>query len=250
MAVNLNERDDAYFKQLAEIFGVEPELIRLLSENTNVFAMRRHTTQNYAYYDLFKRIINVPGCIAEFGVFWGNGLFNWLNLMETFLPLDRGRKVFGFDDFKGYQRPIDITDRKGVDYIEKIRGGFSLDHEKITQFVEIKNSDNIIPYDKRCILYNGNVFDTFSKFEIDNPGVRLSLVVADLNLREPTKFVIENSWELMPPGGIMVFRGYGSKPWEGESAAVDEFIKEKNIKKLETIPYNNTPGAFITKGVE
>ena len=31
------------------------------------------------------------------------------------------------------------------------------------------------------------------------------------------------------------------------SYAVDEFIAENKIRKLETIPYNNTSGAFIIK---
>lgn len=250
MTINLKERDDSYFEGLAEMLNVDPKLVQFISENINLFAMRRHISQNYAYYDLFKRVINVPGSVAEFGVFWGNGLFNWLNLMETFLPLDRGRKVFGFDDFQGYNRELGFEDTKGVDYIENIRGNFGLDSDRIIRLTQIKNSDNIIPFDERCILYNGNIFDTFSEFENENPGVRLSLVVADLNLRKPTKFVIEKSWKLMAPGAIMIFRGYGSKPWEGESAAVDEFIAENKIRKLETIPYNNTPGAFIIKGEE
>ena len=244
-----NVRDSLFFDKLGEILDIDPQKVKFISENFNSFTMRRHTNQNYAYYDIFKKIENVPGSIAEFGVYWGNGMFNWLGLMETFLPLDRGRKVFGFDDFKGYKRQLELNDEKGVEYIKHLRGDFTVDISLIETLVEIKNSDNLVPNDKRCIIYNGDVTETFQQFEIENPGVRLSLALVDVNLQSPTKFIIDNCWRLMPPGGIMVFRGYGSKPWEGEAVAVDEFLDEQAINKLETITYNNTPGAFITKGM-
>ena len=37
-------------------------------------------------YELFKKIINVPGDICECGVFKGTGIFTWIKLLKLFKP--------------------------------------------------------------------------------------------------------------------------------------------------------------------
>ncbi|MDA8760487.1 TylF/MycF family methyltransferase [Amylibacter sp.] len=245
--MDLKIRDEAFFENLSKIVNVDTDKLRFISENINCFTMRRHVNQNIAYYEIFKEVINVPGSIAEFGVYWGNSLFSWLNLLETFVPLDRGRKVFGFDDFNGYLRDKEDIDKVGVSYISEIRGNFVVDEGDVRDIIGIKNSDNVIPYDERCILYAGNITETINQFKAEQTGVRLCLANIDLNLKKPTKYTLENIWQLIVPGGIIIFRGYGSKPWEGESAAVDEFLKTKGLTDLRTISFNNTPGAYVKK---
>tara|TARA_E500000178_G_C16758137_1_gene633477 strand:+ start:268 stop:606 length:339 start_codon:yes stop_codon:yes gene_type:complete len=100
----IKKRDDEYWTQISHLVEENNIDLKFISENICSFSMRRHTNQIIAYYDIFSKIINSPGSILEFGVFYGNGLFTWLNLLETFVSTDRGRKVYGFDDFKGYNR--------------------------------------------------------------------------------------------------------------------------------------------------
>ena len=51
-----------------------------------------------AKYELFKKVINVPGDICECGVFRGSGIFTWVKLMMIFKP-NNNFKVVGFDLF-------------------------------------------------------------------------------------------------------------------------------------------------------
>ena len=55
-------------------------------------------------YELFKKIINVPGDICECGVFKGTGIFTWIKLLKIFKP-NNSFKVIGFDFFKNKNRP-------------------------------------------------------------------------------------------------------------------------------------------------
>ena len=52
----------------------------------------------FARYEIFKKIIKVPGDIIECGVFKGTGHIYWLKLLKIYDPLSI-RKVIGFDTF-------------------------------------------------------------------------------------------------------------------------------------------------------
>ena len=51
-----------------------------------------------ARYELFKKIVKVPGDICECGVFKGSVIFTWVKLMKLFKP-NNNFKVVGFDLF-------------------------------------------------------------------------------------------------------------------------------------------------------
>ena len=58
-------------------------------------------TKILARYELFKRVIDLPGDIVEGGVFKGTGLLYWAKLIQVFNPLSY-RRVIGFDTFEGF----------------------------------------------------------------------------------------------------------------------------------------------------
>ena len=73
------------------------------------------------------------------------------------------------------------------------------------------------------------------------------LLVVDVNLYSPTKIALENLYDLLVPGGVLALRGYGVKPWEGESLAVDEFLIERKIKKINSFEFSMYPSIYIIK---
>ena len=97
-----SKRDEIFWQELDKIIQdyklSNKNILRLI----HGFTQRRDIVQTLAYYEL-SLIKDKPGSIVEAGVFMGNGLFTWAKLMETFCPGDRGRKVYGFDNFKGYE---------------------------------------------------------------------------------------------------------------------------------------------------
>ena len=245
----LIERDTKYWEQIQEVIDDNNLSIKFISENMNSFVMRRDSAQYLAYFEIFQQVKELPGCFAEFGIFWGSGFFTWLNLLELFIPLDRGRLHLGFDDFSGYEREIEPFEENSVKYINKRRGGdFKSPADAIKKLIEIKNSDNLVAGNERAILYEGNIQNIWNDFRKENLGVRFSLVCIDFNLYKPTSFILAKVAELIVKGGIIVLRGYGVKPWEGESKAVDEFLENCKYRFImKNITYSNTPGAYLIK---
>lgn len=91
-----------------------------------------------------------------------------------------------------------------------------------------------------------NLSVSLDKFINESPGVRLNLIMINANLYSSTSLALEKLFNLVIRGGGICFRGYGCKPWEGESQAVDEFI-ESNKFLLRSLCFSNFPSAYIIK---
>ncbi len=111
----------------------------------------------------------------------------------------------------------------------------------------LHNLDSLIPGGERVKLYNSDFNKTFKYFKDENHGVRLNILVVDVNLYLPTKNALDSFYNLLVPGGILAFRRYGVKPWEGESKAVDEFMKEKRITEMHSFDFSIYPALYLIK---
>lgn len=241
------ERDKYYWQEIEELKTKYDISLETILKNYMAFIQRRDLPQLLAYYDLLKKVKDLPGSIVEIGVFMGNGLFTWTKLIETFFPGNRGKKVFGFDNFSGYEQEISKCDVKAVEYIKNIVGDFKINYSFVNKLEKLHNLDSMIPGVERVKIYNGNFDTTFENFKKENYGVRLKILVVDVNLYLPTKKSLESFWDLLVPGGLILLRGYGVKPWEGESKAVDEFMKLKGINKMNSFDFSMYPALYLIK---
>lgn len=68
-----------------------------------------------AHYELYKKIINLPGAVVELGVFKGNSLIQFATFREL-LENERSRKIVGFDTFEMFSQGGQVfTDRGFVE---------------------------------------------------------------------------------------------------------------------------------------
>ena len=184
-------------------------------------------------YELFKKIINVPGDICECGVFKGAGIFTWVKLLKLFKP-NNDFKVIGFDFFENKNRP---------------RLKYKLD-KKVLAF---HNAGAISQKDlfKKCEewnfknlkLYAGDVKKTTKKYARDSFGSRIALLYLDVDNYEGTLEILKNLYNKMAKGGIIAFDEYALQG-HGESDAVDEFLSNKKIK-LKSFSWAKSPTAYI-----
>ena len=194
-----------------------------------------------------KKIENLPGSIAELGVFKGNGLFTWGNLLETFCPGDRIRKVFGFDHFKGYDK-FSKEDEIAKSFVKSHNHKLDFDFNFIERLNKLHNNDNLLKGVKRTFLVNGDIIKTVPKFIQESKGIRLSLLYLDINLYEPTKTAIEYFYPLVVPGGVIAFTGYGQAPWEGEAKALEElFAKLDYTPEIHRFKFSTIPSGYFIK---
>ena len=137
------------------------------------------------------------------------------------------KKIYAFDVFK----------------LIKLKKN-NLDSERYNQFlVDSKNyqpsfqniKKNLIKknFFSNLKLVKGDVIQTLNKQKIK----KISFVILDLDLYEPTLFVLNNIWDKMSKNGLIFLDNY--KVFKGETKAVDEFVKKKNIKVIKKKFYRN-----------
>jgi hypothetical protein len=226
-------------------FSIDPlDAVKLFP----VLARRQWLKRFIAHAELFKLTLEVPGDIAELGVFRGLGLLTWANLLEIFCIGDRTKTVYGFDNWKGFTDLLP-EDGKTLENLQKIAGGFSPERyfEELENSVAIFDQDRFIPWKSRIKLVQGNIEDTIVSFVNENQGVRFSLIHFDCDLYKPTKAALESLWPLLSRGGVMLFDEYSIPEWPGETKAVDDFFSDKPDIRIKTFPWTNAPAGYLIK---
>ena len=213
-----------------------------------VLARRQSLKRFFAHIELFKMSLEVPGDVAELGVFRGLGLFTWANLLEAYAVGDRTKVVWGFDNWTGFSG-FSPQDGKEDDNSGKVTGGFNPGRyfEELKAAIDIFDSDRFIPFKPRIKLVEGDIEKTVPAFVVDHPGVRFSFVHFDCDLYKPTKVALEAVWDRVSRGGVVLFDEYAISDWPGETAAVDEFFRDKPGIQLKTLTWTNAPGAYVIK---
>jgi len=174
-----------------------------------------------AHYELYKKIVNLPGDIVELGVFKMNSLIRWAtfrNLIES----EYSRNIYGFDMFGSFPVPMESSqnDKDFISIHNKLPDRFTLQEAK--KVIEYKNFRNVE-------LIEGDIFDTLKNFiNLKVGNLRISLLHLDLDLDSPTAFALEILWEYIVSGGIIVIDDYASVG--SASDAIDKFIMDKNLK--------------------
>lgn len=192
---------------------------------------------------IYNEVKHVPGDIVECGVFKGSGLYTFLKLKNIYNP-NTSKKVIGFDFFDTNKLISSIdndSDKNAMDILFK---GRNFKHDQsYKDLLECSLVNNgFMRYEFE--LVNGDVSDTTKNFVQFNPGFKISLLYMDLDLEIPTYNTLNNLWDNVTKGGIIVFDEYGYHKWS-ESKGVDRFIEEKNleIKSLDFL----CPTAYIKK---
>ena len=248
-AVSLyQEKDMKHWDLLVNLIEEHDISLSEILINYPAFIRRRDLPRMLADYELFKQIINLPGIIVELGVHMGSGLFNWANLMETFCPGDRARKVYGFDNCAGYPN-YHPKDGKPGPWVDGIIGKKEISPRFLNSMVDLKNKDNFIQSSDRCKVIIGEIEKTLPKFVAETQGQRISLLYFDVNLYNPTLAGLRELYPLVVPNGIVAFNGFGCRPWQGEALAIDEYFQEINkpVPTLQKFPFSIHPNGYFKK---
>ncbi len=190
-------------------------------------------------YELFRRVIELPGDIVEGGVFKGAGLFFWAKLIQIFNPLSK-RRVIGFDTFEGYpQQAAHGCDAKTGERFLQEANYIPVPPETLMTTAASQQLDH------RIELVKGDAALTIKEYVQCNPGFRVALLNIDFDVYEATTAALEHLYPLVVPGGVIAFDDYGVRGW-GESAAVDTFLEGRSLV-LKSIPWGYSPTAYFEK---
>jgi len=210
-----------------------------------------YTARHLALYELYKKTLELPGSVAEFGLYNGSTFFYLARLIEIFHASQHethhsaSRHLFGFEGFTGLSSPTaeDATAfaKPGV----KRQGGMTGDRQSFYDVLDAMRQTS--PVADRLHVIEGDIHATFPEFLTDNPGVKLCLALVDFDLYSPTKAVLDRLYDCMVPGGIIIFDEYAFPDWPGETKAVDAFIKRHGLS-LKALPWTFAPAAYAVVG--
>jgi hypothetical protein len=184
--------------------------------------MRSSVVAKFLYVnELYQLIIDTPGVIMEFGVWWGANLAIFESLRAVYEPYNYTRKVIGFDTFKGY---ASISAKDGVDNLV-MTGNYSvndnyLDH--LTELLDYHEQENVMSHIKKYELIEGDVTNTIEEYLVEHPETMIALAYFDLQLYEPTKACLQAIKPFVTRGTVIAMDELNSSEFPGETIAFKE----------------------------
>ncbi|WP_287914707.1 TylF/MycF/NovP-related O-methyltransferase [Comamonas sp.] len=191
-----------------------------------------------AHYELYKKIVHLPGDIIELGVYKSASLVRFSTFRQI-LENENSRKIIGFDAFGEFPRE-NISLASDQDFIEAFEktGGHGLELEEVNSIFKFKNINNFE-------LVAGNVLHTLDDFLDRSPATRIALLHLDMDVKEPTQYALQRLYDRVVPEGLIVIDDYGSVA--GATEAIDEFAYTQKLK-IQKSPYYKIP-AYIQKNI-
>ncbi|MEM9077490.1 MAG: TylF/MycF/NovP-related O-methyltransferase [Bacteroidota bacterium] len=172
------------------------------------------------HLEIYKKIVDLPGDILEFGVYKGTSLVRLISFRDL-LEHSNSRKIIGFDAFGKF--PDELSLQSDRDFVEKFEdaGGFGVSKEELEMHLKNKGTTNFQ-------LIEGDINDSLPAFLENHPALKISLLHIDVDVYEPTKVILDLLWDKIVKGGILMLDDYGTVA--GETKAVDEFFDQADVK--------------------
>ena len=188
------------------------------------------------FYNQFLIIMKLKGDIAEFGCWRGSNVMFFSKLIKIY---NLKKKVFAFDSFDG----IKTFNKKDGLKIKKYFGTYKGSETELKKLIKLYRLNNILKIQK------GLIQETLPKFVKKNPDKKFSLLYYDADLYEPAKIMLDLLADKVVKGGIIMFDEWNFPDFEGETRAVNEFLKRnKKFKKI--IPIEIDQPSLILKKIK
>ena len=200
------------------------------------FTHRSRINKLLAHFELYKQIIDLPGDVYEFGVYKAASIIRLATFRDV-LENDYSRKIVGFDAF-GKFPTSHLTLESDLNFVKDFenQGGDGISLEDAHSIISNKGFENIE-------LVAGDIFETLPPYLENNPSTRISLLHLDMDVKEPSAFVLDEMYDRVVPNGLIVFDDYNAVA--GESDAVDAFLSKRKLR-IEKTSHYSIP-AFVRK---
>lgn len=210
-----------------KLFSIENDYYRLLTFSR----IEKFISQ----LELFKKTISVKGDIIEFGVYKGNSLIRLIAFNKIFNK--HKKKIFAFDIFGKFPKGKNIADIAHREKFVKSAGENSINKKELNTILIKKKFRNFE-------LVDGDVLKTIPVFLKKNIKIKVSFINLDLDLYEPSLVVLEKFYPKLSKKGIIMLDNFNQ--FYGETLAVKQFCKKKNIK-IKNIKFKNKVIYYIQK---
>jgi hypothetical protein len=201
------------------------------------FSDPRRIHKLLAHWELYRRIVDLPGDVVECGVYKAASLVRWATFRDG-LEAARARRIVAFDAFGAFPRDAvsGADDRAFIDRFEAAGDGLSPDEVRaVLEGKGLGENVRLVPGDVRA---------TIPAWLREAPATRIALLHLDMDVHEPTAFALEHLWDRVVPGGLLVIDDYNAV--EGATRAVDAWLTEHPGLRLQKLPFAHVP-SFVVK---
>jgi hypothetical protein len=177
--------------------------------------------------DLYKRFVNIPGILCEFGVWYGQNLVLLENLRAIFEPFNKQRKIVGFDTFTGYEGKPGFYDT-GIEYKDYLARLLKT-HQRMNVY-----GHQDIDHD----LVAGDVKETAHAYFSKHPGDMVAFAFFDIGAYDETRAAMYAIRPRLMPGSVLLLDQFTWAEAPGEAKAFREVFEntDYSIEKCALYP--------------
>lgn len=244
------EKSDSYkhYEEfLAEAFFNSTIPRHELVENSFLFLTTQHVKRTLFFYEIYKKIVDVPGVVMHFGSRWGRHLALFESFRTIFEPFNYGRTIIGFDTFTGFPDRFDAEKDKNAPLMKEGYLATAPGYETELDMI-MKAREALAPmgHVKKYEIIKGDVTETFPAYMDKNPHTVVAFAHLDVNLFGPTKICLERLKKHVTKGSIIAIDEVSFNEIPGQTLAVQEVFGLSNIR-LERVPIVNPtwPAYFV-----
>ena len=169
---------------------------------------------------IYRRILNVPGQICEFGTHFGSSASILLSLRSIYEPLNQGRVLNIFDTFEGFSG-VSASDGESKQGDFGLPSGYEV---LLREILELQASMNPNPHIPSFTIQKGDASSTVANWVQENPHAIVSLAIFDMDIYKPTLDAISAIKPLLTKGSVLVFDELGHPSFPGETLAIKDAI--------------------------
>lgn len=178
--------------------------------------------------EMAGRVANVPGAIAELGVYKGDTAWQ----MNYYLP---EKQFYLFDTFEGFSESDVATEKAYV-----------LSHAAVGDFADTSVGAVLdrMPHPEMCKVRKGHFPETAAGLS----HADFAFVSLDADLYEPTMAGMEFFYPRLNEGGVMIVHDYHNKRFKGVRQAVKEYEQRliaAGHAPLKLVPLGDLHGSCV-----
>jgi hypothetical protein len=206
---------------LRELFENTPIPTDQLLVNLGLYTRSSALAKMLYVNELYQKIVDVPGVLMEFGVWWGTNLALFESLRAIYEPYNHTRKAIGFDTFTGYP----AIHREDGDAEIARPGAYAttqdyVDH--LTAVLDYHQHENVTGHLKKYEIVKGDVTQTIDDYLARHPETIIALAYFDLQLYVPTKKCLEAIRPYLTRGSVVALDELNCEEFPGETVAFKE----------------------------
>jgi len=223
------EKQKTARETLLELFQTTPLPPEHLLVNLGLY-MRSSVVAKFLYVnELYEKIVNIPGVVMEFGVWWGQNLALFESLRAAYEPYNYTRKIIGFDTYEGYPS---VSEKDGkCDLVALNQYAVSenyLDH--LAALLDYHQQENVMSHVKKYELVKGDATVSIQDYLKEHPETIISLAYFDMQLYEPTKVCLEAIKPYLTKGSVIAMDELNNFEFPGETIAFREAFGSMNYR--------------------